>query len=391
MSERLNSPLPGEELERRWKAIRAAMAQAGIDVLLAQNNNDFHGGTVKYLTDLPAVAGIWTSVVVPREEQMTIVQLGPIGGEPEAAGSLAGAARIRTAATFAAAAYTSRYDVDLVIEALRPWARGTIGLVGRYQMSAATLEAVRGALPDARFVDATELVDQIRVIKSDIEQQLIRRTATLQDEAMRVAFAAVEPGRRESEITAIAQHVCLDHGAEQGIYLSASWTPGEPAGIAQRHFQSRTLREGDALCLLIESNGPGGFYTELGRTCVLGELPTQLDEELDFVRQAQRFCLDLLKPGTASAEIWERYNAFLAEHGRPQERRLHAHGQGNDLVERPLIRFDEPMAVAERMNIVVHPSYIKDGLTSWICDNYLIGADGPGESIHAFPQEIVRL
>ena len=35
MSERLNSPLPGEELERRWKAIRAAMAQAGIDVLAA--------------------------------------------------------------------------------------------------------------------------------------------------------------------------------------------------------------------------------------------------------------------------------------------------------------------------------------------------------------------
>ncbi|HUY59717.1 MAG TPA: M24 family metallopeptidase [Solirubrobacteraceae bacterium] len=391
MSDRLNSPLAAEELERRWSAIRAAMEAAGIDVLLAQNNNDFHGGTVKYLTDLPAVSGIWTTVVFPRDEQMTIVTLGPIGGEPDPGGSLAGVARIRTAATFAAAAYTSRYDAELTIEALRPWARGTIGVVGRNQMSAAMLEAVRSAVPDARFVDATDLLDGIRVIKSELEQELIRRTAALQDEAMRVALAAVEPGKKESDITAIAQHVCLDHGAEQGIYLSASWPPGEPVGIAPRHFQNRVLREGDALCLLIESNGPGGFYTELGRTCVLGQVPAALVEELDFVREAQRFCLDLLKPGTPSAEIWERYNAFLAEHGRPQERRLHAHGQGHDLVERPLIRFDEPMAVQEGMSVVVHPSYIMAGLTSWICDNYLIGPHGPGPSIHAFPQEIVQL
>jgi hypothetical protein len=81
----------------------------------------------------------------------------------------------------------------------------------------------------------------------------------------------------------------------------------------------------------------------------------------------------------------------MVENGRPPERRLHAHGQGNDLVERPLIRFDEPMTIVEGMNIVVHPSYIRDGLGSWICDNYLIGPDGPGPSIHSFPQRIVDL
>jgi Xaa-Pro aminopeptidase len=391
MSERLNAPLPAAELERRWRAIRAAMLEADIDVLLAQNNNDFHGGTVKYLTDLPAVSGAWTSVVFPREAQMTIVAHGPSGGEPEASGALAGAAQIRTAATFAAAAYTSRYDAELVIEALAPWAASTIGLVGLYQMSAATLEAVRAALPRAKFVDATDLLDGIRVVKSELEQERIRATAKLQDEAMRAAFAAVEPGRRESEITAIAQHVCLDHGAEQGIYLSASWTPGSASGIAPRHMQNRVLRDGDVLCLLIESNGPGGFYTELGRTCVLGAAPAQLLEELDFVLEAQRHCLRQLVPGTPCAAIWDSYLAFLAEHGRPTERRLHAHGQGNDLVERPLIRFDEPMAVQAGMNIVVHPSYIKDGFASWICDNYLVGPDGTGPSIHEFAQQIVEL
>ena len=390
MSGRVASPLPLAELERRWSALRAAMTEHGIDVLLAQSNNDFHGGTTKYLTDIPAVSGVWTSVVLPREDELTVVTMGPEGGRIEP-NDVWRNARVLQGPTFAAAAYTRSFETAQVVSALRPFASGTIGLVGTYQLSAALVDAVREGLPDARLIDATDLVDAVRVVKSEVEQERIRRTAALQDEAMRAAFAAVEPGRHESEITAVAQHVCSDLGAEQGIYLSASWRPGEAVGIAPRHFQDRVLQEGDVLCLLVESNGPGGFYTELGRTCVLGGPPQQLVEELAFTLEAQRFCLDLLRPGAPAADVWAAYNEFMSSHGRPEERRLHAHGQGHDLVERPLIRPEETMAVLPGMNLVVHPTTVADGLTSWICDNYLIAAAGPGRSIHTFPQEIVAL
>ena len=52
LSERLVSPISTAELERRWAAVRAAMAAQKIDVLLMQNNNDHMGGYVKYFTDL---------------------------------------------------------------------------------------------------------------------------------------------------------------------------------------------------------------------------------------------------------------------------------------------------------------------------------------------------
>ena len=57
LSERLNTPISTAELERRWQVVRAAMAQAKIDALLMQNNNDYMGGYVKYFTDLPATNG----------------------------------------------------------------------------------------------------------------------------------------------------------------------------------------------------------------------------------------------------------------------------------------------------------------------------------------------
>ena len=79
------------------------------------------------------------------------------------------------------------------------------------------------------------------------------------------------------------------------------------------------------------------------------------------------------------------------QEGRPEEARLYCHGQGYDLVERPLVRHDEPMRIEKDMNIVVHPTYTHKNISSWVCDNYLIEANGPGERLHRFPEEIVEL
>jgi hypothetical protein len=81
----------------------------------------------------------------------------------------------------------------------------------------------------------------------------------------------------------------------------------------------------------------------------------------------------------------------MHRNGRPEEKRLYCHGQGYDLVERPLIRHDEPMTIAKDMNIVVHPTYIRGTVMSWVCDNYFIEAAGPGERLHKFPEIITEL
>jgi Xaa-Pro aminopeptidase len=395
MRERVHTPVSDGELERRWAAIRAAMEERGIDVLVAQNTNDHMGGYVKYLTDVPAVNGYPLTVVFPREDAMSVVTHGPIGDDVALGaggdGLWRGVGRLMTTASFASAPYTREYDAELAARALAGYPGATVGLVSTYAMSFAFVDRLSRELPQATFAEATELVDRIKTVKSDEEKALIRRTAALQDAAMEAAFAAVEPGRRDSDIAAVAQYRSQELGSEQGIYLCASAPPGEPAAIGPRHLQDRVLREGDVLMLLIENNGPGGQYTELGRTCVLGAAPQRLLEEHAFTLEAQEHCLGLLRPGVPAAEVFAAYNAFMREHGRPEERRIHCHGQGYDLVERPLIRFDETMRVEADMNIVCHPTYVQDGTPSWVCDNVLTGPDGVAERLHRFPKDIVEL
>ena len=83
----------------------------------------------------------------------------------------------------------------------------------------------------------------------------------------------------------------------------------------------------------------------------------------------------MLKPGASCADVWNGYNDFMAKNGRPKENRLYCHGQGYHLVERPLVRFDETMPLAARMNIAVHPMYHSKDTYTWICDNFLIDGE----------------
>ena len=396
LSERLQTPISTAELERRWAAVRAAMERDKIDVLLIQNNNDHMGGGVKYFTDLPATNGYPFTVVFPRDDLMTLVSQGPFGGVNNltAAGDgvRRGAKQWLTTPSFASCKYTAGYDAELAETALAPYAGGTIGLVGTAQMSFALVDYLQnGRFSNTRFVDASDLVDAIKVIKSPEEQELIKRAAAMQDGAMRAAFAAVEPGMRDRDIAAIAQCYSQRHGSENGIYLCASMPAGKPAQFSQRHYQNRVIKEGDTIALLVEDSGPGGMYTELGRSCVVGKASAEIKDELAFALEARKFNLGLLKPGAASKDVFAAYNDFMRKNGRPEEKRLHCHGQGYDLVERPLIRSDEPMAIAENMNIVVHPTYIRGHVLSWICDNYIIGPNGPGERLHHFPEAITEL
>jgi Xaa-Pro aminopeptidase len=392
LSERLNTPISTAEIERRWKAVRAAMAAAKIDVLLMQNNNDHMGGYVKYFTDTPATNGYPNTVVFPRDDEMTVVCQGPFGGAEKNESQWRGVKQILTTPSYASAHYTKDYDPELAAKALKPFATSTIGYVGTYQMSFALLDYIKRAFPKATFVDASELVDRIKVIKSAEEMELVKRAALMQDGAMRAAFAAAKPGMRDVEVAAVAQHYSLCHGSENGIYLCASMPLGEPSRFGNRHVQNRVIRGGDQIALLVEDNGPGGMYTELGRSCVVGaKVPQAMQDELEFCKSARKFTLDLLKPGTPCKDIWDAFNDFMRKNGRPGEARLYCHGQGYDLVERPLVRNDEPWTIEKDMNIVVHPTYVHRGFLNWLCDNYLIGGNGPGDRLHQFPEEIVEV
>jgi Xaa-Pro aminopeptidase len=386
----LTESISDQELERRWGQVRERMKEEGIDFLVMQNDNEWLGGYVKWFTDVPARNAQTHTVIFPVDEEMTTITHGgkPPGDVGPPAWTLRGVKRRLTAPFFRSASYTNTYDAAIAVEVLKAKKKANVGLVGKGTISAAFYEHLLKNLPGSSFVDAADLVDTIKAVKSDEEIRLIRRTAALQDQAMEYAREAVRPGRRDFEIIADILHKVTDLGSEEQLILGGSGPFGEPVPIRKRHFQNRMVREGDQFSLLIEVNGPGGMYTEIGRNFFVGKVPAEISEAFEACKELQQEALKRIRPGADPGEIWRAHNEFLARRGFLPETRLFAHGQGYDLVERPLIRDDEPMKLSERMNITVHPTVGTDRVWVWVCDNYLITESGVGPRLHQTPQEI---
>jgi Xaa-Pro aminopeptidase len=90
-------------------------------------------------------------------------------------------------------------------------------------------------------------------------------------------------------------------------------------------------------------------------------------------------------------EIHLAHNGYMEKQSLPPELRLYAHGQGYDMVERPLIRSDETMTIEAGMNLAVHPGYETPSIFAVICDNYIVESDGPGACLHRTPKQIFEI
>ena len=356
--ERINTPVSTEELERRWNLTRTAMDAEHIDVLIMQANNDFMGGYPKWFTDIPATQGYADILTFPADDGMTLICQGPFGKEREVAADdvvFRGISKVLTAAYYSSASFCHKYDAELAAKALKPYAKGRIGLVGLSTLSHFLVDYLRREFPGADFVDASDLVDRIKAVKSPEEIELVRKTAAVQDKAMETAFEAFRPGMLDRDITAAAEYVSLKMGSEQGLYMCASSPIGSTTFFRNRHFQDRKVQDGDQLAILVENSGPGGYYCEIGRTATLGKATDAMHREFEFALEARAFMLERLRPGANGADIWKEYNEFMRSHGKPEEDRLHCHGQGYDLVERPYVRFDEVHAARGQHGAGVSP------------------------------------
>jgi Xaa-Pro aminopeptidase len=365
-----------------------------IDALIMQNASDWLGGYVKWFTDVPAHNDYPRNVIFHRNDLMTVVEMGAKDRRDALEGNdplNPGVGEIVSSPSFFSVSYTHEYDAELIAEVLRRRNYKRVGWLGRGRLQHDLVRIVEAHVSGADFIDASEIVDPIKAIKSDEEIALIRRAAAMQDAQWTKLVSLIKPGMHDSEITARVQYEGELLGSEQGLFRCSSAPLGEPAVLRGRHYQGRVMGRGDYMTLLIENNGPGGQYAELARTFVFGKASQELRDAFEVVREAQSHTMRNLKIGASCSEIYASHNAFMQSRGAPPERRLFGHSQGYDLVERPLLRNDETMRLAGSMNIAVHPGFLSKTNFVFICDNFLLGADHTVERLHKTEQKLWEL
>ena len=75
---RIRFPMSDREMKRRWSTVQTVMQEQGIDVLIAQNADQYLGGYFRYFTDLPTEQAYPMSVLFPAKGEMTTIATGMV-------------------------------------------------------------------------------------------------------------------------------------------------------------------------------------------------------------------------------------------------------------------------------------------------------------------------
>ena len=250
LSERLQTPISTAELERRWKAVRAAMKREGRRCPADAEQQRPHGRLCEVFHRYAGHQRLSQHGGLPGRRRDDRRLPGPVQRRRPSAG--------RHVARRQAPAHHAELRVrrispsitipELAAKALAPFAKGTIGMVGIYQMSFAMGDFIMKKFPSAKYVDASELVDRVKVIKSAEELELVkprRHHAGRRDE-----------GRLRRDQARHARHRsgrgrgALQPGSTAARTASISARrrrPARPAKFGQRHVQNRTIKKGDTL------------------------------------------------------------------------------------------------------------------------------------------------
>jgi ectoine hydrolase len=192
-----------------------------------------------------------------------------------------------------------------------------------YWFSAAAFETLKRELPDARFHDATGLVNWQRAIKSETEIEYIRRAARIVDAIHERIIELVEPGLPKNKLVAeIQKTAILGADGHWGDY--AAFVPMLPSGkdatAPHLTWDDRPFRSGEGTFFEI-----GGCYRRyhcpLSRTVYLGRPPQNYLDAEKAVLDATEAGLAKARPGQTCEDVAIAFFDTLKKHGFEKDSR----------------------------------------------------------------------
>jgi Xaa-Pro aminopeptidase len=370
------------ELNRRWKAVRERMAEKGIDYLLVQSQQRYVGGYFRWFTDIPGANYPVTGIFPLNGEGMTIIYHGP--GAPAPAVhppdfALRGIITKINTPAFPNVWWEDAWDAERAVEVMKRTKPKTVGFVGMGNMSVAFADNVRKGLKGVNFINATDLVDEVRMVKSEEELSLHREAAYMHEMTYEVAKEAIRPGRTVGEVLVEIRLAQMDAGSEEQ-QISIQFGPPGAMHYSQHSWGNthirRTFKEGDVCNMLVESSMAGGYWYDLRRYLSIGPVPKAYQEAHAIVMEARAIMAKMSKPGLLPKVALEACDKFLKSKGCPAEARVAAHGQGLDLVERPVYRREEVCKLEPGMIVCLHPTAKTKHAAVCISDTYVIAESG---------------
>jgi Xaa-Pro aminopeptidase len=354
--------LPSQnEINRRYKNIRARMAAENLDALLICGNQyaGFEGAV--YYTSGFEIVHRYVYVLLPLEGEPTLVfprEARWIGDKqkpwvkdqvwPDLPGQW-----IRERAT------------------ARKWKR--VGVYGLNFVMAVRdyKEIIQGPF---ELVTFDQQFDMARAVKSEEELVEVRDAMDIIIDGFWALVAAYRPGKTEAEIMAPAVERFFARGA--GPRMMNILLSGEN-GEANAYFKvpgDRKVSADDLLLYSLEITGTGCYWVEFSRALIKGKPSATTQRMADAYPDAMETARKMMRHGELASNVHRAVADKFAKHGFSLGH-LSGHSIGTTMIEYPSIGAKSEVALEENMIFSLHPQVVdQDGkVCLYTQDTYRIG------------------
>jgi len=231
-----------------------------------------------------------------------------------------------------------------------------LGLESHLRMSINDFDKLRNDLSNYKFLNASDIIWKIRMIKSQKEIKKIKKIITITSEVFDKLPEQLHIGMTEIEICNIFKKELIDKGADHTFYMSCASGQGGYDQIICDPSQKK-ITDGDILVIDTGSTYDG-YFCDFDRNYGFGKISKESQDAYNVLWEATEKGLEQAKPGSTCQDISKAMLSIL------QKARLNSnnigrmgHGLGLQLTEPPSIMSNDTTILKENMIMTIEPCF----------------------------------
>lgn len=261
------------------------------------------------------------------------------------------------------------------------------------QTTGETIVNLQQAVPDAQFVSATDLLRNLRVIKSEDEIAVMRRAGEITEAAFADVIKQLRIGMTELEIMSEVDYQMRKHGSLGPSFTTSMYNsgPNHPLLFGQRLATWPRVLTAPVSILFDFGAVLDGFCYDYGRTVSFGEPPEELQRVYKLVMASQAAGIAALKSGqatTSQVDAAARKVIVDAGYGEMFRHRL-GHAIGMDVHEPPFLTKGDETPIQEGMLFTIEPSITQFNTFSSRVEDVVVARPSGGEPLTRGFQELI--
>ncbi len=342
----MNNRIPTSEFENRVRNIRRQMEQRGMDVLLIYSQRRGH---------IPYVSGYRPNYHTHSAAMVLPLERDPImwvkfAFDLPRARSVSWLQDIRASKSESAAKMLAGCAEEMIALGM---GRSRVGIVASDlaidEMGTTLFDSLRASLPDAKLDHASDLLTDLRLVKSENEVEALRDAAQLADQVATALGKEIRPGQIERVAAARAAQVARLEGGDCDIIISSdisriSYPPSE------YEFRQGCVVNTEITVQL------AGYWVQICRSFSLGAPSSGQQGVFKVAHSAFSAGVKASVPGARVCDVADTSNHVIRASGLKNFAEFGpGHGVGLDLPELYGIDHECKAQLTRGIILVVHP------------------------------------